>query len=67
MAVIAELYKRANKETARLSEKYASVSGMKMLSIDEHRELFASAGYSDVQVVTQAGKGWICAIGKKPV
>ncbi|HKW74171.1 MAG TPA: class I SAM-dependent methyltransferase [Terriglobales bacterium] len=65
LIIIAEIYKGADTATARLSEKYAPVSGMKMLSVDEHRELFANAGYSDIQVVAESAKGWICAIGKK--
>ncbi len=39
---------------------------MKFLSVNEHRQLFADAGYSDVQVIVDSGKGWICGIGKKP-
>jgi hypothetical protein len=39
---------------------------MTLLSVNEHRELFTSAGYSDVQIVTESGKGWICGIGRKP-
>jgi SAM-dependent methyltransferase len=26
----------------------------------------ADAGYADVRIVTESGKGWICGIGKKP-
>jgi SAM-dependent methyltransferase len=66
LAIIAEVYKGANTATARLSEKYAPISGMKLLGVDEHRELFANAGYSDIQVITEAGKGWICGTARKP-
>ena len=66
LVVIAEVYKGANTVTAKLAEKYALVSGMKLLTADEHRELFMNAGFSDVQVITDPGKGWICAIGRKP-
>jgi hypothetical protein len=38
---------------------------MALLSVEEHRELFTDAGYSDVQIVTEPGKGWICCIGSK--
>lgn len=65
LIIVAEVYGKANTTTARLSEKYAAVSGMKLLSVDEHRELFSNAGYSDVQVATESAKGWICAIGRK--
>ena len=63
--VIAEVYKGARAMVSKIAEKYALLSGMKMLSVEEHRELFASAGFSDSQINTDSGKGWICAIGKK--
>ncbi len=63
--VIPEIYKGANTTSARLAEKYASKTGMKLLGIDEHRELFVNAGFSDVQVVAEPRRAWICAIGRK--
>jgi len=27
--------------------------------------LFANAGYSDIQVIVDPGKGWTCAMGRK--
>lgn len=66
LAIIAEVYKGGNTVTARMSEKVAPVSGMKILSVDEHRDLFAEAGYSDIQVIAEPSKGWICATGRKP-
>ena len=64
--VIAEIYKGANTTMARLCEKYAPVTGLTFLSVEEHREMLANAGYSEVQVVTDPRKGWICATGRKP-
>jgi ubiquinone/menaquinone biosynthesis C-methylase UbiE len=64
--IIAEVYKGANTTVSRLAEKYASQTGMTLLTADEHREFFANAGYSDVQVIEKHGKGWICGIGRKP-
>ena len=65
LAIIAEIYKGAPTKTAQLAEKYISRTGMKFLSVDEHHGLFADAGYSDVQITTDSGKGWICGTGKK--
>jgi len=65
LVVIAEIYKGADTTVARLAEKYALV-GMKMLDIDEHRELFAQAGFSDLEIATEARKGWLCGLGKRP-
>jgi ubiquinone/menaquinone biosynthesis C-methylase UbiE len=66
LLIVGEIYKGANTMTAKLAEKYLPASGMKLLSVDEHRELFVDAGYSNVQVIVDSGKGWICGIGKKP-
>jgi SAM-dependent methyltransferase len=66
LIIIAEVYGGANTKVAKLVEKYLPLSGMALLSVDEHRELFENAGYSDVQVVVESGKGWICGIGRKP-
>lgn len=66
LIVIAEIYGKAQTKTARLAEKYLPFSGMALLTVEEHRELFAEAGYSDVRVIEEAGKGWICAMGRKP-
>ena len=65
--VIAEVYKGAITAIARLAEKHAAQTGMTLLSVGEHRELLANAGFSDVQVIENRPKGWICAFGKKPI
>ncbi len=65
--IIGEIYKGAKTKTAKLAEKYLPLSGIKLLSVDEHRDLFANAGYSHVQITVEPGKGWICGTGKKPL
>jgi ubiquinone/menaquinone biosynthesis C-methylase UbiE len=66
LILIAEVYKGAGTRVSKFAEKYASQTGMTLLNVDEHRELFINAGYSDVQVIEERGKGWICSIGRKP-
>jgi ubiquinone/menaquinone biosynthesis C-methylase UbiE len=66
LVVIAEIYKGAETRIAKLAEKHFPMFGMKFLTADEHRELFANAAYSDVEIVTEPGKGWICGTGRKP-
>jgi len=66
LMIIAEVYKGASTVTAKLAEKYALLSGMKLLTANEHRELFTNAGYSEVKIIEEPRKGWICGIGKKP-
>lgn len=67
LIIIAEVYKGANTMVSRLAEKYASRTAMKLLSVEEHRELFINAGYSEVQVIEERNKGWICGIGRKSI
>jgi len=64
--VIAEVYKGANTTVAKLVEKYAPRTGITLLSVNEHRELFANAGYADIVVIEERDKGWISGIGRKP-
>jgi ubiquinone/menaquinone biosynthesis C-methylase UbiE len=66
LIIIAEVYKGANTTVSKLAEKFASRTGMTLLSVDEHRELFTTAGFSDVQVIEERNKGWICGVGTKP-
>lgn len=66
LILIAEIYKGARKRAATIIEKYAELAGMTLLTVEEHRELFANAGYAEIQVLVERGKGWICATGRKP-
>ncbi len=63
--LIAEIYRGAGTKAAQLANRYAPQTGMKLLTVDEHRELLEEGGYSDVQVIEERGKGWICAAGRK--
>ncbi|HEY6337902.1 MAG TPA: class I SAM-dependent methyltransferase [Candidatus Sulfotelmatobacter sp.] len=65
--IIAEVYRGAATRTAKLLEEYARKTGLKLLSVDEHRDLLQSAGYAEVQIIEQPSKGWICGIGKNPI
>jgi ubiquinone/menaquinone biosynthesis C-methylase UbiE len=67
LIIIAEVYKGANTLTSRAAEKYSARTGMALLTVDEHRDLFIKAGYTNVQTTVEPGKGWICVIGRKPV
>jgi SAM-dependent methyltransferase len=66
LVMIAEIYKGAKTMAAQLAEKYLPLSGMTLLSVSEHRQLFEDAGFVDVTVMEDARRGWICAIGNKP-
>lgn len=67
LVIIAEAYKggKYDRLLQRLEElqrrgilKYAH------LTVGEHSELLAQAGYSDVQVFEEYDKGWLCATGR---
>ena len=66
LVVAAEIYKGAGTLLSRLAEEHSGRIGMTLLSADEHRQVFATAGYSDVQVLERRDKTWICAMGRKP-
>lgn len=36
------------------------------LTVEEHRQLFTAAGFTEVVIDTDSRKGWICATGLKP-
>jgi ubiquinone/menaquinone biosynthesis C-methylase UbiE len=63
--VIVEVYKGANKMAEELAKKYPSTP-MNLLSVEEHRELFAQTGYSEIQVIEQRDRQWLCGVGRKP-
>ena len=67
LIIIAEVYKGAITRVSRLAEKFASRTGMVLLSVDEHRELLTRAGYAEVHVIENRSKGWISAFGTKPM
>jgi len=63
--MIAEVYKGMRTKSGKHFEQYAPVMGMTLLTVDEHRHLFESVGFSRVSVSEDAAKGWICATGIK--
>jgi SAM-dependent methyltransferase len=65
LMLIAEVYKGANALASRLCEAAAPMTGMKMLTVDEHRDQLASAGFADVRIDALPAKGWITAQGRK--
>jgi SAM-dependent methyltransferase len=36
------------------------------LTVEQHRQFLTSAGFSHIDVHTDARKGWICVVGRKP-
>ncbi len=67
LAVICEVYKGAPAAMSKMVEKHASKTGMRVLAPEELRTLLQDAGFVEVEVFTDAPKGWVCATGLKPL
>jgi len=67
LVVIAEVYKGANTTVAKLVEQKASRIGMRLLDTEEHRAWFRNAGYSEVRIIEERRRGWLCGMGRKPM
>ena len=63
MAVVAEFYNggRHAKYAARLGEW----TRMAILDVEQHRALFADAGFTDILIDEEGSRGWICCVGTK--
>lgn len=60
VVIMAEAFKRSRFDPTHLAMKMLSAS---FLTEGEHREALASAGYDDIEILTDRRKGWLCAIG----
>jgi len=63
LVVIAEAYKGGGKSKAH--DTVLGLIGGGCLSVSEHRDLFAKAGYLDTQLFEERKRGWICVSGRK--
>ena len=64
LVVIAESYKGAPHDFVQ--GPIMRLLGSSSLSVQDQRELFAKAGYGDVEVFEDRARGWICVKGEKP-
>jgi ubiquinone/menaquinone biosynthesis C-methylase UbiE len=64
MAVIAEFYNGG--KHARYADRLRQWTTMAVLDIGQHEAMFADAGFANVTVDEDAGRGWICVLGTKP-
>jgi SAM-dependent methyltransferase len=65
LVVIAESYRKGAKDW--LHGPAMKLVRSANLSVAEQRELFAAAGFEDIRISEERAKGWICAMGKKPL
>jgi SAM-dependent methyltransferase len=64
LLIIAETYK--GRRFDALYWPAMKLLGATYLTVAGHRELFAAAGYSEIEIVEEKRKGWICCVGKRP-
>lgn len=64
LVIIAETYKGGKYDTLKWPVMWLLRSSH--LSVSDQRELFATAGYTNVEVFEEHKKGWICAMATKP-
>jgi SAM-dependent methyltransferase len=65
LIVIAESYKRGAYNW--LQRPVMKLLKSSNLDVDDHRRIFAAAGYTGVEIFEERTKGWFCGIGQKPV
>jgi len=63
LLVLAESYKKGSHEF--IQRPVMKLLGSTNLSVEDHRALFTSAGYSAVEVFEDRNKSWLCATGRK--
>jgi ubiquinone/menaquinone biosynthesis C-methylase UbiE len=64
LVVIAEMYKGGKYDWLKWPVMW--LLGSSHLSVSDHRQLFASASYVNVEIFEESRKGWICAMANKP-
>ncbi len=64
LVVIAETYKGGRLDPLKAPAMKLLQSSH--LSASDHRALFLSAGYDEVEIFEEKKRGWVCAIGRNP-
>ena len=65
LAIVAEFY-NGGKHT-KYVDRLAQATTMAILDVEQHKALFSNAGFTDVRMIEEPAKGWICGMGTKPV
>ena len=63
LVIIGSVYKGGKYD--KRNQQYAELIKVAFPSVDELRELFLRAGYSEVQMFEKYNRSWICGIGRK--
>jgi len=62
LVIIAEAYRRRKYDAVAVIMK---MLGGSCLSVREHEELLAAAGYAEVETFEERRKGWFCAVARR--
>ena len=62
--IVSEVYKGG--KHGRLVGKLTELTGMTILSVDEHKQLLSDAGYADVDIAVVPERGWISVTARRP-
>ena len=65
LVIIAETYKDGKYD--KLKQPVMWLLRSSHLSVQDQRDLFLKAGYTGVEIFEERDKGWICAVGTKPL
>lgn len=64
LIVIAEMYKGGKYDWLKWPVMWLLRSSH--LSVSDHRELFASTGYVNIEIFEESNRGWLCGMATKP-
>lgn len=64
LVIIAEMYKGGRYDLVKWPVMWLLRSSH--LSVSNHRDLFTSSGYVDVEIFEETRKGWLCGTATKP-
>ena len=67
LVMIAEAYSGGKTLSGAVAEKVIQATGMTLLTLEEHKELLDRTGFSEVRIIEQSDRGWMCASGRKPL
>jgi SAM-dependent methyltransferase len=63
MAVISEFYNGG--KHAKYAGPMSRFTTMAVLNVEEHRAMFANAGFEEIVIDENSAKGWICVVGTR--
>jgi SAM-dependent methyltransferase len=64
LVIIAETYK--GQRFGWIVAAPMKLLGARYMTVREHQDLFAAAGYSEITIDEKQGKGWLCGVGRRP-